>query len=441
MVRPRFDSIKTYEEFKKYKWARDDLSRICRERGLKYHSTEKKLHKVIEAYFNGVKIPPNRNWYSNLVLNCFVNDNGMTMVFDFVAFLVSAGLIIFAIVNKIMGNDDMTYVPPLVFGVPILVLALVWGYYGRDLDVVKSFFPQCGDKRFKRSQVDEQANSEDAKLLDYGGIILAPDMLIGSSAGVTAVAYEDIASLQVKQTWHTERIGMRYSGRYREYFIYKIIVRTKRGKRVAISRSKMDACYAVKKVYEHCLIHNPDVKLLDMKKSSMAPDESSHQVTSGKGVKQAVDKAVSEKSLTSITVSENIKKKLIWHHIKTALILIPVSFVVGAIAALLLYLFLGKVHTVRIFPPLIVALFFPPYSIYNFISVLITTLKGDIEFYSGECGGKYDKGYIIKGVNVYKFGFLKKLEPDTEPVAGDKVILARFKDDFSLVTGDIKNGD
>jgi hypothetical protein len=83
MKRPEFDSIKTYAEFKKYKWTWNDLVSICKEHGLKYQATEEKLLKVIEAYFNGVKIPPKRNWYSNVVLNCYVNDNGMTLIFDF----------------------------------------------------------------------------------------------------------------------------------------------------------------------------------------------------------------------------------------------------------------------------------------------------------------------------------------------------------------------
>ncbi len=391
MKRTEFDSIKTYAEFKKYKWTWNDLVSICKEHGLKYQGTEEKLLKVIEAYFNGVKIPPKRNWYSNVVLNSYVNDNGVTLLFDFVALLVSAVLLATGIINMIMGKDELTYVLPLAFGAPVFVLALVWSYCGRDIDVIKSYFPACGDKRFTRAQVDEQANLKESKLLDYGDIILAPDMLIGTSAGVTAVAYEDIASLQVKQTWHTERIGPRYSTRYREYYTYKIIVRTSKGKSVAISRSETDACYAVKAVHEHCLTHNPDVKLLGM------------------------------------------KKKLIWHHLKTALIIIPVALLVGAAAAFLLYMFLGRVHNIRIFSPLIPALFFPVYAVYNLISTLITIGKDDIEFYSGEIAGKYDLDYAVKGVNGYRFGYLKSLKPDTEPKEGDKVIIARFKEDFSLM--------
>ncbi|MBO7605049.1 MAG: hypothetical protein J6S61_01095, partial [Elusimicrobiaceae bacterium] len=49
--------------------------------GLLFVGTEKKLNKVIEAYFNGEKIPPRRNWYTNMVLNSFVNENGVMMLF------------------------------------------------------------------------------------------------------------------------------------------------------------------------------------------------------------------------------------------------------------------------------------------------------------------------------------------------------------------------
>ena len=96
-------------------------------------------------------------------------------------------------------------------------------------------------------------------------------------------------------------------------------------------------------------------------------------------------------------------------------------------------MFLGRVHNLRIFSPLIPALFFPVYAVYNLISTLITIGKDDVEFYSGEIAGKYDLDYAVKGVNGYRFGYLKSLKPDTEPKEGDKVIIARFKEDFSLI--------
>ena len=60
MDRPDFDDIKNYEEFSKYYWYRDELIRICKDHGLKAPSGKIELNKVIEAYFAGEKILPDK---------------------------------------------------------------------------------------------------------------------------------------------------------------------------------------------------------------------------------------------------------------------------------------------------------------------------------------------------------------------------------------------
>ena len=60
MERPDFDSIQDYEEFSKYYWYRDELIKICREHGLKAPSGKIELNKVIEAYFAGERILPEK---------------------------------------------------------------------------------------------------------------------------------------------------------------------------------------------------------------------------------------------------------------------------------------------------------------------------------------------------------------------------------------------
>ena len=60
MLRPDFDSIKTYEEFSKYYWYRDELIAICKAHGLKAPSGKIELNKVIEAWFHGEKILPEK---------------------------------------------------------------------------------------------------------------------------------------------------------------------------------------------------------------------------------------------------------------------------------------------------------------------------------------------------------------------------------------------
>lgn len=60
MPRPDFSEIKTYEEFSKYYWYREELQKICRALGLKSNGGKIELNKVIEAYFNGEKLLPEK---------------------------------------------------------------------------------------------------------------------------------------------------------------------------------------------------------------------------------------------------------------------------------------------------------------------------------------------------------------------------------------------
>ena len=60
MKRPEFDNIKDYEEFSKYYWYRHELIKICKDHGLKAPSGKIELNKVIEAYFSGERILPEK---------------------------------------------------------------------------------------------------------------------------------------------------------------------------------------------------------------------------------------------------------------------------------------------------------------------------------------------------------------------------------------------
>ncbi|MBO4473324.1 MAG: hypothetical protein J5750_00270 [Clostridiales bacterium] len=60
MQRPEFDSIKDFAEFSKYYWYREELIKICKTHGLKAPSGKIELYKIIEAYFNGEKILPEK---------------------------------------------------------------------------------------------------------------------------------------------------------------------------------------------------------------------------------------------------------------------------------------------------------------------------------------------------------------------------------------------
>ena len=57
MSRPNFSEIKSFEEFSKYYWYREELQKICRALGLKSDGGKIELNKVIEAYFKASRHP------------------------------------------------------------------------------------------------------------------------------------------------------------------------------------------------------------------------------------------------------------------------------------------------------------------------------------------------------------------------------------------------
>ena len=54
--RADFINIKSFEEFNRYYWYREELSQICKSLGLEYRVTKQELNHIIEQYFNGNKI-------------------------------------------------------------------------------------------------------------------------------------------------------------------------------------------------------------------------------------------------------------------------------------------------------------------------------------------------------------------------------------------------
>ena len=52
-TRPEFGKIKSFEEFNKYYWYREELSQICKSLGLEYKGTKQDLNHIIEEYFKG----------------------------------------------------------------------------------------------------------------------------------------------------------------------------------------------------------------------------------------------------------------------------------------------------------------------------------------------------------------------------------------------------
>ena len=54
--RPDFKDIKSFEEFNRYYWYREELSQICRSLTLAHRGTKQELNYIIEQYFKGNRV-------------------------------------------------------------------------------------------------------------------------------------------------------------------------------------------------------------------------------------------------------------------------------------------------------------------------------------------------------------------------------------------------
>ncbi|MBL6465979.1 MAG: hypothetical protein JNG49_06160 [Peptostreptococcus stomatis] len=54
--RADFSNIKSFEDFNRYYWYREELSQICKSLGLEYRGTKQELNHIIEQYFKGNRI-------------------------------------------------------------------------------------------------------------------------------------------------------------------------------------------------------------------------------------------------------------------------------------------------------------------------------------------------------------------------------------------------
>jgi len=82
--RPPFSEIKTYQEFSKYYWYRDELIQICRELGLPSSGMKLELNRNIQAYFNGktveekLKVKTSKSVVTNVSLSTKLLECGFT---------------------------------------------------------------------------------------------------------------------------------------------------------------------------------------------------------------------------------------------------------------------------------------------------------------------------------------------------------------------------
>ena len=121
--RPQFSEIKTYQEFAKYYWYRDELIQICRELGLPSSGMKLELNRNIQAYFNGetveekLKVKTSKSVVTNVSLSTKLLECGFTFGPKFRDFFAEqTGIKNFkyntdmvATVKKVKEDNDTTF--------------------------------------------------------------------------------------------------------------------------------------------------------------------------------------------------------------------------------------------------------------------------------------------------------------------------------------------
>lgn len=81
--RPEFMEIKSYNEFAKYYWYKDELSKICKQLNIEHIGTKQDLNYNIKEYFNGNLIKrknshSTKNVIKEITLDCPLLDCGFS---------------------------------------------------------------------------------------------------------------------------------------------------------------------------------------------------------------------------------------------------------------------------------------------------------------------------------------------------------------------------
>ena len=141
----------------------------------------------------------------------------------------------------------------LVFGITIWILVAMMMHWGGTLNLLKALRPACGKTRYTPEEIDAQANMDDAVWVGGLGICLAPEIMIGTVKGVTAVKYEEIARIGVRRKLHVME--------KRDYYTYRVVVRTTNGKRLIFSDTKVIGFRGMDYdlIYKTCLEHEPHI--------------------------------------------------------------------------------------------------------------------------------------------------------------------------------------
>ena len=128
----------------------------------------------------------------------------------------------------------------------------------------------------------------------------------------------------------------------------------------------------------------------------------------------------------------NSKRNTSKRPINPAIKLIPISFIVAAVVLVILFLLVYFLKLLAISTIALFCIIFPIYAIYDAFATSKAVKNHDYEFYYGEVVNKTDNGnYQIKGLGNLKVAVLLGKK---EYNAGDRVIVARLKDELNIIS-------
>ncbi len=116
-----------------------------------------------------------------------------------------------------------------VFGLTVVVFALIWEWVSRSRNAIKNLRPACGSVIYSHQEIDDQANLPASEWIKDNEVYITPKIVIGTNMGLTAVEYTDIKEICVKKTSHTRSKPSR-----KTYYTYKIIAKTANNKRLVL---------------------------------------------------------------------------------------------------------------------------------------------------------------------------------------------------------------
>ena len=135
----------------------------------------------------------------------------------------------------------------LAFGIVLLYWICVWDLFAESLYALRSLRPACGNPRFSVAEIDAQADHPDTVWFPACAVYAAPDMIIGTNCGTTAVTYSDIAKVRITSRTYSRLRGyvtlfpLFQKHHYREFTVYTLTVTTKDHKRLYISKGTATA--------------------------------------------------------------------------------------------------------------------------------------------------------------------------------------------------------